>query len=63
MVGALLRERRERADLTQHELGQALDPPVSDRTIRAWENGKMPRPKHRRALRAFFEALDEGVAA
>lgn len=52
VTGPLLRERREAANLTQAELAGELK--VSARSVQAWEAGAVPRPKHRRALAAFF---------
>jgi transcriptional regulator with XRE-family HTH domain len=53
MVGALLRERREAANLSQKDLAEKLD--VSRRSVQLWEAGQIPQPRHRRALIEFFE--------
>lgn len=48
-----LRDAREHAALSQVELAQLLG--VSPRTVQGWEAGRMPQPKHRRAVLAFLE--------
>jgi len=41
-------EARKRLNLTQAELAAACG--VSVRTVQNWEAGRVPQPKHRRAL-------------
>lgn len=48
-----LREARERSALSQVELAQKLG--VSPRTVQGWEAGRMPQPKHRRAVLDFLK--------
>ncbi len=56
--GKELKGRRQRANLTQAELARKLrddyNLTVAPRTIQKWEAGVFPRPRHRRALAAFF---------
>jgi transcriptional regulator with XRE-family HTH domain len=60
-LGEQLREAREAANLSQKELSDRLG--VSSRTIQYWEAGKVPQPKHRRAIVAFIDGDDEEQAA
>lgn len=53
-----IRRARESANLSQVEFASLLG--VSPRTVQYWEAGKVPQPKHRRALLAF---IDEARAA
>ena len=48
-----IRSARDRAILTQDELGRKLG--VSTRTIQGWEAGVIPQPKHRRAVLEFIK--------
>jgi DNA-binding transcriptional regulator YiaG len=48
-----IRVARDRAALSQVELAQKLG--VSARTIQGWEAGRIPQPKHRRALLEFVK--------
>jgi transcriptional regulator with XRE-family HTH domain len=59
--GEQLREAREAANLSQKELSDRLG--VSPRTVQYWEAGKIPQPKHRRAIAAFIDGDDEEQAA
>ncbi|MCW2934068.1 MAG: hypothetical protein JWM19_5030 [Actinomycetia bacterium] len=47
-LGELLRQLRDGAGLTQLELATAIN--VSERTIRAWETGKLPPPSKARRI-------------
>ena len=38
----LIKSERVRIGLNQAELGAALNPPVSERTVREWEKGNSP---------------------
>lgn len=58
--GEELREARERALLTQVEFAALLG--VSPRTVQYWEAGKMPQPRHRRAIRDFLESVQARAA-
>jgi DNA-binding transcriptional regulator YiaG len=55
-----IRRAREAANLSQVELAAALS--VSPRTVQYWEAGKVPQPKHRRALGAFLNGDEEEAA-
>lgn len=60
VLGAELREERDRRNLTQKEA--AAEAGVAVRTWQLWELGSVvPRAKHRRALIDWLEA--DGVAA
>ena len=51
---------RHRAGITQLELAAELG--VTERTVQAWESGKVvPRPKHRRLILAFVERYGEAA--
>jgi DNA-binding transcriptional regulator YiaG len=54
--GLTIREARDALNLTQAELADEIG--VSSRTVQNWEAGKVPRPKQRRALLAFFEGME-----
>lgn len=59
-LNALVREARERANLTQQELAGHLG--VSERSVQNWEAGTtFPRPSQRRALLAFI--AEQGATA
>lgn len=51
-----IRQARERASLSQVELAQRLG--VAPRTVQGWEAGRIPQPKHRRALTELLNALE-----
>jgi DNA-binding transcriptional regulator YiaG len=59
-LGATIRLARDAAQLSQVEFAHMLG--VSPRTVQYWEAGKLPRPKHRRALAAFLDVLEEEAA-
>jgi len=40
LVGANLRDHRTHAGLSQHQLGEQMDPPVRRNEVNAWENGR-----------------------
>jgi DNA-binding transcriptional regulator YiaG len=48
-----LKEARDRVALSQVELALKLG--VSARTIQGWEAGRIPQPKHRRAVLEFLK--------
>ena len=49
------------ASLTQAELAREFG--VSERTMGAWESGRViPRPRHRRLIMAFVERHEEEAA-
>jgi len=56
-----LRAIRAQLDITQKELAQQFG--VSLRTLQNWEAGMEPRPRHRRAIRAFIEEQTKESAA
>lgn len=59
--GELLREARQRANLSQVELADKLG--VAPRTVQYWEAGRIvPQPRHRRALVEFLGALEDEAA-
>lgn len=58
--GDELRAARETANLSQAELATAFG--VATRTVQYWEAGKVPRPKHRRAIAAFLDEVEEAAA-
>ncbi len=47
-----IRAARDRLSLSQVELAQKLG--VSPRTVQGWEAGRVPQPRHRRALVEFL---------
>jgi DNA-binding transcriptional regulator YiaG len=57
-LATTIRLARDAANLSQVELAAVLG--VSSRTVQYWEAGKVPQPKHRRAIAAF---LLNGMAA
>jgi DNA-binding transcriptional regulator YiaG len=59
-LAATIRLAREAANLSQAELATLLG--VSTRAVQYWEAGKVPRPKHRRALATFLNGDEERVA-
>lgn len=59
-LAATIRVARDAANLSQAEFAALLS--VSTRTVQYWEAGKVPRPKHRRALAVFLDG-DGEVAA
>ena len=48
-----IKEARDRSALSQVELALKLG--VSPRTIQGWEAGRIPQPKHRRAVLEFLK--------
>lgn len=56
-----LRAARDAANLSQVELARQLE--VSPRTIQGWEAGRIPQPKHRRAVLDFIGEQTDPVAA
>lgn len=57
LLGALIKEARDRRDLTQAELAAELG--VSVRTLQNWEGGKTPRAEQRRHLRRWLSDSDD----
>jgi transcriptional regulator with XRE-family HTH domain len=57
---ALRKGRLEMAHLSQRELAKMLG--VSTRTVQNWEAGKVPQPRHRRAIVSFLDELEEQAA-
>lgn len=55
-----IRRTRDRLNLSQVDFAQRLG--VSPRTVQGWEAGRMPQPKHRRALAALTEAAESDAA-
>jgi DNA-binding transcriptional regulator YiaG len=51
-----IRRARDAASLSQVELAARLG--VSPRTVQNWEAGRIPQPKHRRAIAAFLEQFE-----
>lgn len=54
-----LKERREKAGVTQIELAEALD--VDQTTVSRWENGATPLKKYQRKLAEFYHCTVEEV--
>jgi len=48
-----IRNARDKVSLSQVEL--ALKIGVSPRTVQGWEAGRIPQPKHRRAVLEFLK--------
>jgi DNA-binding transcriptional regulator YiaG len=55
-----LKAAREEANLTQAELATRLG--VSTRSVQHWEAGKVPQPKHRRAIASFLDEVEAAAA-
>jgi DNA-binding transcriptional regulator YiaG len=55
-VAEALRVGRDTANLSQKEMAALLG--VSSRTVQYWEAGKVPQPRHRRAIVAFLQGLE-----
>jgi transcriptional regulator with XRE-family HTH domain len=51
-LGDFVRERRQELGLTQEDLGQRIDPPMTQADVSRLESGKvrLPRPMRLRAL-------------
>lgn len=57
-TGRLIRQHRERADLSQEQLARSLN--VSEKTLRRWESGEHDVPS--RAVLRIAQALGVSVA-